>query len=30
MAYAVEIRDVAMEDLDQLPQNIPTRWLREI
>lgn len=30
MAYTVEIRDVAMEDLDQLPQNIRTRLLRAI
>ena len=30
MAYAVEIRDVAVEDLDQLPQNIRARLLRAI
>ena len=30
MAYAVEIRDVAMEDLDQLPQNIRMRLIRAI
>lgn len=30
MAYAVEIRDVAVEDLDELPQNIRMRLLRAI
>ena len=30
MAYAVEIRDVAMEDLDQVPQNLRRRLPRAI
>ena len=28
MAYAVEIRDVALEDLEELPRNIRARLLR--
>ncbi len=30
MAYAVEIRDVAIEDLEELPRNLRERLLRAI